>query len=577
MMLPTPYGTPDDSPYVNGDPSRGVQGSIPPAAAFEQPQRELVGVIEKSGFTTSDTNLLQMAYAVRSQRMNYAIDSNPNSGLPNQITVAYDPPITQYHAGLTLHVRVKYTNVPGQVTIDAGAGRVPIRKMNNADVSEGELPVNCIATLIFDGTAFQLSNFSGGMTGQTDIMTVNIPFAVEQPPLAPGTIRVQFNPPLPQTPVAGDIIAVQAMQTQPGPTSMLIDNFPNPVPLLPNGGGDMLQGDIVAGDIVQFFFDGNALRFIPNPEISAPVTYTVGPSQQYPTVAAAMGALKRKVIGQDGYVTLKLSPTRFDGPIEVAHPSGDRIRIEGTLLNPTPVIWSDFTVVGNTPPLREQSRIANNNTMRTRFGTEITVNDLGINGGLSYGIRNNGAGRPLFKDLFICGVANQAPPALGPIGEWWMVGVQVEPGLGISLQNVTVSSMHVAFSVVGAASANGAFGYGCSHCGFSISGLLGSNNGGAFGNLNHGYLTIYGATTTFNDRALGNGVTGAWAASAGGHQFWFGEATTNGVWDLQASDSASIVIVDPSNVNNNRLSPPLNVPGNNNATISRTTHYRPPT
>ena len=62
MRYQPPYGVSDRTrPYINGDPSHGRQGSIPPAAAFEQPQRELVGLIAKSGFTPSDTNLLQLA------------------------------------------------------------------------------------------------------------------------------------------------------------------------------------------------------------------------------------------------------------------------------------------------------------------------------------------------------------------------------------------------------------------------------------------------------------------------------------------------------------------------------------
>ena len=50
MKYVQPYGISDaDAPYINGDPSIARQGSIPPAAAFEHPMREIVAVIQKNG------------------------------------------------------------------------------------------------------------------------------------------------------------------------------------------------------------------------------------------------------------------------------------------------------------------------------------------------------------------------------------------------------------------------------------------------------------------------------------------------------------------------------------------------
>jgi hypothetical protein len=51
MKYNVPYGLPDETtlygtPYVNGDPSIGRQGSIPPAFSIEHDQREIVAVIQ---------------------------------------------------------------------------------------------------------------------------------------------------------------------------------------------------------------------------------------------------------------------------------------------------------------------------------------------------------------------------------------------------------------------------------------------------------------------------------------------------------------------------------------------------
>lgn len=86
-----PYGITDpEAGYINGDPSIGRQGSIPPAGSIEQDQREIVNVIRGNQFPPSETDVHQLLVSCRSQRMNYAVDQND---LPNTITVSFVPPI----------------------------------------------------------------------------------------------------------------------------------------------------------------------------------------------------------------------------------------------------------------------------------------------------------------------------------------------------------------------------------------------------------------------------------------------------------------------------------------------------
>ena len=49
MKYEQPYGVSDpNAPYINGNPSTGTMGSIPPAASIENPQREVVEVINRA-------------------------------------------------------------------------------------------------------------------------------------------------------------------------------------------------------------------------------------------------------------------------------------------------------------------------------------------------------------------------------------------------------------------------------------------------------------------------------------------------------------------------------------------------
>jgi len=61
---PPPGGT-ADAPYIDGNRSAGVQGSVVPAAAVEFDQRELVNLISFAGITPSNSDLEQVRKAVQ--------------------------------------------------------------------------------------------------------------------------------------------------------------------------------------------------------------------------------------------------------------------------------------------------------------------------------------------------------------------------------------------------------------------------------------------------------------------------------------------------------------------------------
>ena len=193
MKYVAPYGVQNpDAPYINGDPTIGRQGSIPPAAAFEHPMREIVSVIDKSNFIPSDAELDQLTKSIRSQFVNFSNDT----GSVNTLSVSYDPPLEAYSVGLPLHVRVRVGNTGG-ATIDAGCGRVAIKRTNGLSVLEGDLPANGIVLLIYDGSAFQLVNFiGGGGGGGGDIININaqnLPYCVDTS-TTPNIITAPFSP-----------------------------------------------------------------------------------------------------------------------------------------------------------------------------------------------------------------------------------------------------------------------------------------------------------------------------------------------------------------------------------------------
>lgn len=64
MKYNQPAGALPGAPYVDGNRNTGEKGSIVPAAAIEQPQRELVHLIEHAGLTPSANDLEQVRKAI---------------------------------------------------------------------------------------------------------------------------------------------------------------------------------------------------------------------------------------------------------------------------------------------------------------------------------------------------------------------------------------------------------------------------------------------------------------------------------------------------------------------------------
>lgn len=94
MRYNAPYGVTDaDAGYVNGDPSIGQKGSIPPAAQMEYPQREIINAILSADLTPTNNDLTQLAQAIGVIAARRGVYFVTDTGTANQIvgTVANPP------------------------------------------------------------------------------------------------------------------------------------------------------------------------------------------------------------------------------------------------------------------------------------------------------------------------------------------------------------------------------------------------------------------------------------------------------------------------------------------------------
>jgi hypothetical protein len=427
MKYVPPYGVSDpNASYVNGDPPEGVQGSIPPAAVFEEPQREIISAIVSNGFIPTDSDLTQLLQATRSQYANYCLDT----GSINTLSVALNPPLVKYTLGLPLRVRVNQTNTSG-ATIDAGCGRVYVRRPDGSNVLPNDLPAGGITDLVFDGTGFQMVNYLGGQAAGDIINNYNnIPYCVDTSTTA-NVIIAPFSPAITSI-KAGDLFLVRVANTTTQATTLQV-NALAARPCKVMGSGDLLQGDITLGDIKLFTFDGTNFQVTPNLLINTSVTLNV-PTAAYPTIPAALSAIMRKRISTAATVTIKVAAGTI-APFSINHPDADRIVVQGTMLAAQPGV-NDMYRSGATYNNQVNDGWNNLNMIKARYGTLCYLG----NGQL--GCANIGPGNPTIQDIAFLGPFNAAQNPGNP-GAWWdgSCAVLCQPGRMITCTNIMAWGM----------------------------------------------------------------------------------------------------------------------------------------
>ncbi len=556
MKYVQPYGIDDvNGPYINGDPSIGRMGSIPPAAAFEHPMRELVAVISKSMITPDSLDLAQVAKGVRSQRMNYADDT----GSANALSVAFDPPLTSYTIGLPLRVKVKTTNT-GPATINAGAGLAAIKKPTGAAPAAGDLPSGGLVDLVYDGTAFQMINFGGAGGGTGDAFYINIPYTVDSSSTR-NQVTANFSPAITEI-HAGSIIMVKMNTTNNGPTNINVNGLGNRA-IYALGAAALLPNDIVAGDVCLLCYDGSRWWTTPNTIILENVTINVANTTDLNSLFAALG---RKRIAPTVTVTIKLASGIYT-PFVTYHLNADRIVVEGTLLAALPITTS-FARTGNSSAARAADSANNIAMLRSRYGTEVQFNNAvtPIAGAGEMVITHVGPGRITIKNILVTGQNIYASVgaffgAIGPTHgcNMYCDGVSVW-GSGWNAFTVSQGNLDCIRCF-----ASGNHGVGFLSYGGSRMSLYAC---GSFGNLQDGCQAGVGAmiylyNDTVSQMNAWNGVF-SWQGST----FLLKTTNTttgNGTFDLQASD-ISAGSVNAGNVYSTS-SPAANVVGNSSSLI----------
>jgi hypothetical protein len=544
MKYVPPYGVSDvDASYVDGDATIGRQGSIPPAAAFEHPQREIVSVITNNLIPPDSADLAQSSKGIRSQRMNYCEDT----GSVNTLSVALVPPIGAYTFGLPLRVKVYATNT-GPCTIDAGAGRVPIRRPSGTELNAGDLNASGMAELVYDGTIFQMINFGGaGVVGPPDKILYNIPYCVDSS-VVRNQVIANFSPAITSGQlVAGFICMVKISNTNDGTNngaSTINVNGLGTKSIFAQGGNvnwTLLPGDIQVGDVLVFTYDGTQFWVYGNSSIKENVTLNVSTTAQIKDLFAA---LVRKRISLSGSLRILMAAGVYTGKTDIDangayrvittyHADAQKITLEGTMQSgQTPPLSGHFQRSGPSSAARANDATYNLQMLRARYATEIRPGGADP---LATGIEHQGPGKITFKNILFVGTQSLLNAQYG----FSAPGSQIYCW-GTSVWGAADSGYYT--SLGGGILTDNAHACACGSRGFTITlGAVGSvGGGGSYGNVVTGVEVSHGGRfgANFNSVSIGfqstcNGNYGL-SSQSGFILFANSTAISNGSIDLYA-------------------------------------------
>jgi hypothetical protein len=170
-----PFGISDpNAPYINGNPSTGMMGSIPPAASIEYPQREIVNLITHAGISPDNADLSQLARAIQGGKLIYGVDT----GTANIYSCALTPAPLAYYDGLAVWLLPANSNSgPATVNIN-GLGPRNIVRRGGGPLQPGDMPAAYKSLLTYNslhsnfelyGTGFTTSGFMPILSANTTL------------------------------------------------------------------------------------------------------------------------------------------------------------------------------------------------------------------------------------------------------------------------------------------------------------------------------------------------------------------------------------------------------------------------
>jgi hypothetical protein len=157
MLYNQPFGAATNAPFVNGNPSTGTAGSIPPAAAIENPQREIVNVISGAGLTPTNADLTQLAKGIQSNQLQYHADT----GTADALVVTLPVVPSSLVAGMVVwFAKGSSGNATTTPTLQVNSfSPATLVRADGTALAKGELAAGVRAGAMFDGGNWRIVSY----------------------------------------------------------------------------------------------------------------------------------------------------------------------------------------------------------------------------------------------------------------------------------------------------------------------------------------------------------------------------------------------------------------------------------
>jgi hypothetical protein len=187
----------------------------------------------------------------------YATDT----GTPNNLIANVTPALQSLTPGTGVRIKVANQN-SGPTTFNVnGLGANAVHRANGAALASGDINAAQIVDLVFDGSAWQISNYFGfsSSTTNNNTFTVNVPYCVDSS-VTPNVITASFSPAIVSL-AAGLLVEVKIANMVTGPTTIAV-NALAAVNVTHVDQTALTGGELVAGEVALLSFDGTQFQIV---------------------------------------------------------------------------------------------------------------------------------------------------------------------------------------------------------------------------------------------------------------------------------------------------------------------------
>lgn len=250
-VLPTPDDEGTPGYFSDGNPATSTPATVVPADFLNMAQEELCNLATAGGAALSKNNRTQVRDAVLQLLQRGPTNFATDSGSANDYKADFTPAIAAYTNGMVLRVFTANAN-SGASTLDAGAGEKDIVRADGSALAAGDIPANS-----FFAVQYHVSDDKFYLISTPQTISANtIQQQTGNYATAGGTanaITATFSPAV-GAHVAGMPLRVKIATTNTGATTF--NPGPGAVDVVNQNGGLLSGGELVAGSIATFIYNG---------------------------------------------------------------------------------------------------------------------------------------------------------------------------------------------------------------------------------------------------------------------------------------------------------------------------------